>query len=191
MRRQKAIYGGQRLRNMKRFIKISLFFAMLMMMSISNISAHAEDKNNFTVDSPDDAIVLFSLPDRYFDLPLTEIPYYSNGVIEFKEEYIFSQFNEGHQPWLSNAVDVVTVMCSNLIGQEISNNYSNVEIHTANQLKTKDGVDISITDKTGGTTEVELTVPGKGKYDISLESPEGTAILYIREILFHPDRQVR
>lgn len=137
----------------------------------------------------DNSVVLFSLSDDYFNRPLTEIPYYEQGNIKYMPEYVFEQHREGHQPWLSGAVDMVTAMCSNLIGQDIPNNYDTVEVHTARELKTRDGVHIQVVDESGQKTETELTVPGAGKYDITLESPENTEILFIRKIVFHPDVQ--
>ncbi len=133
-----------------------------------------------------DSVVFYSLSDSELKLPFSQIPYYQSGRISYMPEYVFKQFDEGHQPWLSGAVDVVSVMCSNLAGVESIVSDENVEIHTAKELKTKSGVDIRLLEETGKTSRVEMTVPGLGAYDVTLESPDGTAILFIREIVFRP-----
>jgi hypothetical protein len=140
-----------------------------------------------------DSLVLYSLADDYFNLPLTQIPYYQKGSIQYLPNYVFVQYKEGHQPWLSGAVDVVTVNCSNLIGSDTIVrqilNGENVELHTAKELKTKNGIDIKVIDETGKQNKVEMTVPGLGRYDITLVSPASTAILYVRKIIYSPDIQ--
>ncbi|MDD4729734.1 MAG: hypothetical protein PHN55_13435 [Dysgonamonadaceae bacterium] len=135
------------------------------------------------------AIKLYEIyPYDAFDLPLTKIPYYQRGEIVFKDEVFFEQWQEGHQPWLANAVDVVTAMCSNLIGssdQTFDND--NIELHTANELRTKDGIVIKVMDKVGNEVRVELIVPNLGRYEIILESPDTTSVLFIRNIIFYPN----
>ena len=135
------------------------------------------------------AISLYSVPDSTFSLPLTEIPYYQRGEAVYKDEFFFEQWNKGHQPWLGNAIDVVTVMCPNLIDGDIQKIFSNenIELHTAEALRTKNGIEIKIIDKTDNNIRVELKVPGLGRYEVSLVSPETTGILFIKEIVFYPD----
>lgn len=135
------------------------------------------------------AISLYSVPDSTFSLPLTEIPYYQRGEAVYKDEFFFEQWNKGHQPWLGNAIDVVTVMCPNLIDGDIKKIFSNenIELHTAEALRTKNGIEIKIIDKTDNNIRVELKVPGLGRYEVSLVSPETTGILFIKEIVFYPD----
>lgn len=135
-------------------------------------------------------VLIYSLPDSAFGLPLSQIPYYQRGRIQYMPEYVFEQFKKGHQPWLAGAVDVVSVMCSNLTGLDsIVMPDENIEIHTAKELKTKNGVDIKVVVETGKNIEVEMTVPGLGTYEITLEPPEGTAILFVRKIVFYPALQ--
>jgi len=65
-----------------------------------------------------DPVLIYSLSDPAFALPLPRIPYYRRSSIQYMPEYFFEQFKEGHQPWLAGAVDVVTVNCSHLIGPD-------------------------------------------------------------------------
>lgn len=124
-----------------------------------------------------------------FDLPLTEIPYYQKGEIVFKEESFFRQWEEGHQPWLANAVDVVTVMCSNLIGSDVQKTFGNenIELHTAEELRTKNGIIIKEIDKIDNEVNAELVIPNLGRYEITLESPDTTGVLFIKQIIFYPN----
>lgn len=135
------------------------------------------------------AISLYSVPDSTFSLPLTEIPYYQRGEAVYKDEFFFEQWNEGHQPWLGNAIDVVTAMCSNLIDGDIQKIFSNenIELHTAEELRTKNGIVIKALDEVDNNIKVELRVSGLGRYEISLVSPETTDILFIKDIVFYPD----
>lgn len=135
------------------------------------------------------AIELYHMPYDYSNSPLTGIPYYQKGEMVFKEESFFRQWEEGHQPWLSNAVDVVTVMCSNLIGsdsdvQKIFDN-KNIELHTAEELRTKNGIIIKVIDKIDNEVKVELIIPSLGRYEITLESPDTIGVLFIKQIIFY------
>lgn len=137
------------------------------------------------------AIELYHMPYDYSNSPLTGIPYYQKGEMVFKEESFFRQWEEGHQPWLSNAVDVVTVMCSNLIGsdsdvQKIFDN-KNIELHTAEELRTKNGIIIKVIDKIDNEVKVELIIPSLGRYEITLESPDTIGVLFIKQIIFYPN----
>lgn len=137
------------------------------------------------------AIELYHMPYGYSNSPLTEIPYYQKGEMVFKEELFFKQWEEGHQPWLANAVDVVTVMCSNLIGSDsdVQKTFDNenIELHTAEELRTKNGIAIKVIDKIDNEVKTELIVPNVGRYEITLESPEITGILFIKQIIFYPN----
>jgi len=132
-------------------------------------------------------ILIYSLPDEIFARPLTEIPYYQQGEVLFKEDSFFEQWQEGHQPWLAGAVDVVTVMCSNLIGLDAQGAFDNenIALHTAEELRTKNGIEIKVIEKIEEKFKVELIVPNLGKYEITLESPDKTGVLFIREIILY------
>lgn len=80
-------------------------------------------------------------------------------------------------------------MCPNLIDGDIQKIFSNenIELHTAEALRTKNGIEIKTIDKTDNNIRVELKVPGLGRYEVSLVSPETTGILFIKEIVFYPD----
>lgn len=135
------------------------------------------------------AISLYAIPYEISTMPLTEIPYYQRGEVMFKDETFFEQWKDGHQPWLANAVDVVTVMGSNLIGSDVQKTLDNknIELHTAEELRTKDGIIIKVIDKVDNMQKVELTVPSLGKYHITLESTDTSGILFIKEIIFYPN----
>ena len=132
-------------------------------------------------------ITIYSVPDETFERPLTQIPYYQCGEVLFKENSFFEQWQEGHQPWLAGAVDVVKVMCSNLIGSDAQKAFDNenIELHTSKELRTKSGIVIKVIDETEKKIKVEFVVPAFGKYGITLESPETTGVLFIREIILY------
>lgn len=170
-------------------------FLLVILTALSVTSCIRENKNNNlsekTLENDNDSetvgILLYSVPDEAFERPLTEIPYYQRGEILFKEDSFFEQWQEGHQPWLAGAVDVVTVMCTNLIGSDSKEAFDNenIELHTAEELRTKNGIVIKIIDETEKKVKVELIVPALGKYEITLESPDTTGVLFIREIIFY------
>lgn len=74
----------------------------------------------------------------------------------FKDEAFFEQWQEGYQPWLANAVVVVTVMGSNLIGSNVQKTFDNKNIDhlTAEELRTKDGIVIKVIDKVDNRQKV-------------------------------------
>ncbi len=78
-------------------------------------------------------------------------------------------------------------MCTNLIGSDAKEVFDNenIELHTAEELRTKNGIVIKIIDETEKKVKVELIVPALGKYEITLESPDTTGVLFIREIIFY------
>lgn len=127
-------------------------------------------------------LVLYFLADDIFKRPRTEIPYYRNGEIVYLEEHAFRQHDEGHQPWKANGIDVVTAGSSNLTGEDLP--FEEAEIlYRGKMLKTKSGIVLRrITNE-----NVEMTVPGIGKYKFYLTAPEGTSILFIRKIMLYPE----
>lgn len=142
--------------------------------------------------------VIYSLPDDVFNLPVEQIPYYSAGDIMFLQQSIFDSFSNGHQPWLGSPVSVVQVRCKNLIGDssvygDLMNSLSSEKTHeyplidTADQYQLSDGLDIKLIQSTKGVYVVQMTVPNLGNYKITLESPLGDGILYIRKIIFSPN----
>lgn len=165
----------------------TLTVAILLTNTACEQNSKQEDTPNQTVMEEQDniSILLYSIPDETFSLPLTEIPYYQQGEIIFKEEDVFKQWQEGHQPWLAGAVDVVAVMCSNLIGTDVQGTFDNenIELHTSEELRTKNGIVIKVLDKIENKTKVEFIVSGLEKYEITLESPETTGVLFIRDIV--------
>ncbi|AOY75804.1 hypothetical protein BJL90_07760 [Clostridium formicaceticum] len=129
-------------------------------------------------------LTVYHLADSFFELSPTQIPYYERGRIVYVEDDVFKQHEEGHQPWLSNPIDVVTVNCSNLIAQNAM--ILNEHVHySKEELKTKNGISIKLLEEKEEIAEVEMIVPGLGKYHITLRSPKGTMIYFISRIQFH------
>jgi hypothetical protein len=127
-------------------------------------------------------LVLYSLTDKAFELPRTEIPYYSNGEIIYLEDYVFKQHDEGHQPWLANGIDVVTTGSLKLTGEDKPFEMAEM-LYRGKMLKTKSGIVLrQITNE-----NIEMTVPGIGKYKFYLAAPKGTSILFIRKIMLYPE----
>ncbi|MFT4146558.1 MAG: hypothetical protein QM644_19115 [Mobilitalea sp.] len=142
-------------------------------------------------------IVIYSLPDDIFNLPVDQIPYYSAGDITFLPQSLFDSFSNGHQPWLGNYISVVKVQCKNLIGDSIiydalinslssatTNEYPVID--TAEQFQLSNGLYIKLIQETDGIYVVQMTVPDLGDYKVTLESPLNDGILYIRKITFCP-----
>ncbi len=149
-------------------------------------------------DAGQNDILIYSLPDDVFHLPVEQIPYYSAGDIKFLPQSLFASFSNGHQPWLGNYISVVQVQCKNLIrggtifGHLIHSLFpettnDNPVIDTAEQFQLSNGLDIKLIQETDGVFVVQMTVPNLGKYKITLESPINNGILYIRKIVFYPD----
>lgn len=172
-----------------------LFYLLFVLAPLSITACRGIDGNNDLSEntlgnesnSATVGILLYSVPEETFMRPLTEIPYYQRGEILFMEDSFFEQWQEGHQPWLASAVDVVIAMCSNLIGSDAKEAFDNenIELHTAGELRTKSGIIIKVIDEIEKKVKVEFIVPTLGKYEITLESPDTTGILFIREIIFH------
>lgn len=125
------------------------------------------------------SIVFYELPEEVFKRPRTGIPYYKRGAIEYTPEYVFDQYEEGHQPWLGTGIDVATVMTGNLPGQEKP--YQDLEeTHPGYHFKlsTPDGIVM----RTVTNEFIQLKVPELGTYDIEMTGPPKTIILFISKI---------
>lgn len=112
-------------------------------------------------------IVIYSLPDDVFNLPVEQIPYYSAGDIKFLPQSLFDSFSNGHQPWLGNYISVVQVQCKNLIGdrsiyEDLINSLSPGTtneypvIDTAEQFQLSNGLDIKLIQETDGVYVVQM-----------------------------------
>jgi hypothetical protein len=75
---------------------------------------------------------------------------------------------------------------SDTIVRQISNG-ENIELHTAKELKTKNGIDIKVIDETGKQSKVEMTVPNLGSYDITVSRPYSSALFIVTKIVFNTD----
>ncbi len=162
------------------------------------MNAQTDDGNiddSITMDFKD--IIIYSVSDDVFHLPVEQIPYYSVGNITFLPQSQFDSFSNGHQPWLGNPISVVQVQCKNLIGEgaiydALINSLSSAQtneypvIDTAEQYQLSNGLDIKLMQETDGVSVVQMTVPNLGNYTITLESPLNDGILYIRKITFLP-----
>lgn len=51
----------------------------------------------------------------------------------------------------------------------------------------KNGIIIKVIDKVDNEIKVELVVPSLGRYEILLESPDTTGVLFIKQIIFYPN----
>lgn len=128
-------------------------------------------------------LVIYTLPDEDFDLTRTSIPYYRNGQITFLDEAIFTQFEEGHQPWLGTGIDVVTAGTSNLTGEEFPFKDSKLSYVESDERTTTSGIII----KQIRNEFIQLIVPQIGTYEIELRSPADTSILFISKITLIPE----
>lgn len=164
--------------------------------STPQVAAQASDEKkegSATLECKD--IIIYSLPDDVFNLPVEQIPYYSDGDIKFLPKSLFDSFSNGHQPWLGNPISVVQAQCKNLIGEGtiyeglinslssgITNEYPLID--TTGQFQLSNGLDIKLISDTDGVAVVQMTVPDLGNYKITLESPFHDGILYVRKIVF-------
>jgi len=145
-------------------------------------AAAAQSNGHLAAVYSDKPLVLYFLSDEILKRPRTEIPYYRNGEIKYLEDYVFRQHDEGHQPWMANGIDVVTASSVKLTGDDAP--FDGAEyLYRGKMIRTKSGIVLRrITNE-----NVEMTVPGIGKYKFYLASPKGTSVLFIRKIMLYPE----
>jgi hypothetical protein len=130
-----------------------------------------------------DRKTLFALDENQLSKPLTQIPYYQQGKSEPLPEIVFKQFDEGHQPWLSNPVTVALVNCSNLISLDKLDVLQNKA--TSNEKKIVIDSDRIITEVNSEdiNIKVQMTKPGGVSYEITMYAPQGTEVLFVKQII--------
>jgi hypothetical protein len=130
-----------------------------------------------------DKKILYSLDKNQLSKSLTQIPYYQQGKSEPLPEVVLKQFSEGHQPWLSDALTVALVNCSNLISSEKVDVLSNKS--TGNEKKTIIDSERIITLISSEDTDLKvlMTKPGGISYEITMFAPKGTGVLYVKQII--------
>ncbi|TVY01324.1 hypothetical protein [Cohnella terricola] len=145
-------------------------------------AAAAQSNGHLAPVYSDKPIVLYFLSDEILKRPRTKIPNYRNGEIQFREDSVFQSFNEGHHPWMANGIDVVTASSVNLTGE--NDPFGGADyLYRGKMIRTKSGIVVrQITN-----VNIEMTVPGIGKYKFYLASPKGTSVLFIRKIMLYPE----
>jgi hypothetical protein len=137
-----------------------------------------------TVPTPKtDRKTLYALDENQLTKSLTQIPYYRQGKSELVSETVFKQFKEGHQSWLSNPVTVALVNCSNLISSyEVDVLQNKATIGEKKIIIDSDRIitEVSTEDK---DVKVVMSKPGGITYDITMYSPQGTEILFVKQIV--------
>jgi hypothetical protein len=137
-----------------------------------------------TVPTPKtDRKVLYALDANQLTKPLTEIPYYRQGKSEPLPDTVFKQFSEGHQPWLSDPVTVALVSCSNLISSEAVATLQNKA--TIGGKKIVIDADRIITEVHTEDKDIKVVMskPGGITYDITMYTPQGTGVLFVKQII--------
>lgn len=127
--------------------------------------------------------ILYALDEIQLTQPLTQIPYYRQGKSELMPETVFKQYNEGHQPWLSNPVTVALVNCSNLISTDKVDELQNKA--TINEKKIIIDSDRIITEVSSADKDIKVVMgkPGGISYDITMYAPKGTEVLFVKQII--------
>lgn len=123
-----------------------------------------------------DPVVLFELMDYDLSKPVTEIPYYAFGNIEYVTEEGIKSVAEGHSPWKGSSVQAAEILTQNLIPEGISANqvkYNVVRVENENQE--------------GELTVVDMIVPDLGTFTISLQYPGNAGISFITKIVWQPE----
>jgi hypothetical protein len=149
-----------------------------------DLKAEFEAVKPNTIPTPKtDRKTLYALEENLLTKPLTQIPYYRQGKSEPVLGTVFKQFNEGHQPWLSNPVTVALVNCSNLISSEEVDVLQNKA--TIGEKKIIIDSDRIITEVSTENKDVKVVMskPGGITYDITMYAPQGTAVLFIKQIV--------
>ncbi|TXK72431.1 hypothetical protein [Paenibacillus sp. N3.4] len=149
-----------------------------------DLKAEFEAARPTTVPTPKpERKILYALEKKQLIKPLTQIPYYRQEKFETLPKIVFEQYNEGHQPWLSNPVTVALVNCSNLMSSDDVDVLQNIA--TTSEKKIVIDSDRSISEVSTGDSDfkVVMTKPGGISYDITLFAPAGTDILFVKEIV--------
>lgn len=129
-------------------------------------------------------LVIYTLPEDSFKFERTTIPYYRNGEITTLPEVVFTQFAEGHQPWLGGGLDVVTATTSNLTGEDKPFMDPKLSYKKSGERTTESGIII----KEINNELISLYAPLIGTYEIELKSPPNTSILFISKITLVPNK---
>jgi hypothetical protein len=140
-------------------------------------------------------ILIYSLGDDVFsDRLRTEVPEYSRGKLLFKtEEFFQSRMEGGHQPWRSNPLYVVQILCWNLLGDRMQEflPHEDYVTETLYRVETQGGLVILLIPMTTNDNwrrTVEMIVPDLGKYIVTTRSVDVDAgVVYVETITFTPD----
>jgi hypothetical protein len=154
-----------------------------------DLKAEFEAAKPSTVPTPKmDRKILYALDENPMSKPLMTIPYYRRGKSEPLPETVFKQYNEGHQPWLSNPVTVALVNCSNLISSdEVDVLQKKAQIGEKKIIIDLERIitEVSREDK---DVKVEMCKPGGITYEITMYAPQGTEILFVKQIVETPSK---
>jgi hypothetical protein len=149
-----------------------------------DLKAEFEAAKPTTVPTPKtDKLILYALDENQLTKPLSQIPYYQQGKSEPLPETVFKQYKEGHQPWLSNPVTVALVNCSNLISSdEVDVLQNKATIGEKKIVLDSDRIitEVSTEDK---DIKVVMSKPGGFTYDITMFAPQGTEVLFVKQIV--------
>jgi hypothetical protein len=149
-----------------------------------DLKAEFEAAKPTTVPTPKmDRKILYALDETQLSKKLTQIPYYRQGKSEPLPETVLNQYQEGNPPGLNNPVNVALINCSNLI----SSDEWGVLQKKATISEKKIVIDserIIAEDSSENTkVKVQMTKPGDITYDITMYSPQGTDVLFIKQII--------
>jgi hypothetical protein len=149
-----------------------------------DLKAEAEAAKPKTVPTPKMISKILYAPDRQqLSKPLAQIPYYRQGIIQPLPETVLKQFTEGHQPWLSNPVAAALVNCSNLISSDPVDDLQNKA--AIGEKKIVIDPERIITEIHGKDTDVKVLMskPGGIAYEITMYAPQGTEVLFVKQII--------
>jgi hypothetical protein len=130
-----------------------------------------------------DRKILYSLDKNQLSHSLTQLPYYQQGKSEPLPEVVLKQFNEGHQPWLSDPLTVAIVNCSNLISSEKVDVLQNKSTGNENKIIIDSERIITLISGEDTDLKVSMTKPGGISYEITMFAPKGTGVLYVKQII--------
>lgn len=119
-----------------------------------------------------ESITLFEVTGADLEKPISEIPYYALGSINFITEELIQSVREGHSPWRGSPVDAALILTRNLIPEGI------------NEDQLKHSVEIDNENSVNEVTRVKLTVPELGNFIIRMQYPDNSGIVFITSIVW-------
>lgn len=141
-----------------------------------------------------DPVVLFELTEYDLVKPVTEIPYYAFGNIEYVTEEGIKSVAEGHSPWRGSPVYAAETLTQNLIPREI-------EVEPFSEILSQDKTLIGLSkgqiqfkvvrveneNQADELTVVDMNVPDLGTFTISLQQLGNVGISFITQIVWQPE----